>query len=87
MMGKKAFEVSTRLFTMLTMGKETPYLIQGNPAVFIYPEGQMTKHQTIDTLTIDDLMDLRAAKAKKEGEKNKAQKEAFKKDLLEKIDP
>lgn len=68
-MGRKSFEVSERLFDALTMGKDTPYLIQGNPAVFIYRQGTMERHRFLDSLTIEELQELRAKKAKKDAEK------------------
>ncbi len=78
---KKGFEVSHRLFDALTHGKDTPYLIVGNPAVFIYREGSMQKQQTLDGLDVDDIIELKAKRARREAAEKAAKKDAFKKDL------
>lgn len=81
MLGKKGFEVSHRLFDALTHGKDTPYMIVGSPAVFIYREKTMEKFQALDGLDVDDIIELKAKKARREAEEAKAKKEEFKKGI------
>lgn len=79
--GKNAFEVSNRLFDLLAHGIPTPFIIKGNPAVYIYREGTMEKTQTLMSLDIDDVLELKAKKARKEAEEAKAKKEKFKAEI------
>jgi hypothetical protein len=80
-LNKKGFEVSHRLFDALTHKKPTPYLIVGNPAVYIYREGTMEKQQQIDGLDVEDIIELKAKKARREAEEAKVAKDALKKDI------
>ncbi len=81
MMGKKGFEVSHRLFDALTMMRDTPYLITGNPAVFVYREGTMAKFEKIDGLDVDDIIELKAKKKRREAAEAKVAKDKFKEDI------
>ncbi len=80
-MQKKAIEVSERLFKSLTQNKETPYIIIGNPPVFVYQAGTMEKAQQLDGLTVDELSDLKARKARKEAEAKQAEKTKLRESL------
>jgi hypothetical protein len=80
-MGKKGFEVSNRLFDSITHKQDTPYIIVGEPAVFIYREGTMSRQQSIDGLDIDDIIELKAKKKRREAEEAKAAKEKLKESI------
>lgn len=85
-MGKQGFEVSNRLFDMLSKKTDTPYIITGTPAVFIYREGTMVQTQKKEMLDIEDLNELRAHKARKEADKLKSEKDALKEQLIKEIE-
>jgi hypothetical protein len=79
--GKKNLEVSHRLFDHLTLGKPTPYIIYGNPAVKIYREGTMDQIEKLESLDVEDLIELKAKKARKIAVEEKARKDKIKAEI------
>lgn len=77
------FEVSERFFKQLTHGKSTPYLITGSPAVRIYPKGAMDLTLRMESLTVEDIIELKSKKAAKLAKEQTEEKEKLKKDLEE----
>lgn len=75
--GKKAIEVSERVYTHLTLGKDTPYIIWGKPAVKVYKVGTMDRTERLESLSVEELMEIKAAKARKVAEQEKAKKRAI----------
>lgn len=74
MLRKTKLEVSHRLFDHLTLGKPTPYFIFGTPAIFIYREGTLGQIELLESLTIEELNELKAKKARKVAEEQAAKK-------------
>jgi hypothetical protein len=73
--GVEAMEVSSEFFQVLAHGKETPFIIYGQPAVKVFPQGKMEKGLKILTLSRDKYMELLSKKAKEDSLKKKVEED------------
>lgn len=72
----EGFEVDEKFFDILVQGKETPFLITGNPSVKVFRKGTMDKQLKILSLSISKMNELRAKQAREKAElKRKAEDE------------
>ncbi len=68
----EAMEVSLDFFARISHGKETPFIIYGNPAVKVFPAGKMEKGLKILQLSRDKYLDLLGKRAREKEAKRKA---------------
>lgn len=62
--GAEGFEVSPKFFQVLSKGKETPFIITGNPAVKVFSKGTMEKQLKILKLSVSKMNELRGKQAR-----------------------
>ncbi len=83
--GIEGFEVAAEFFKqLLPVGSPpSPYLITGTPAVRVYPQGTMERTKQIELLTVDDINELRANKARRLASEKEDHREKLKKEIKE----
>ena len=59
--GEEYIEVSQAMFTMITKGQKTPFLIHGNPAVYVYVVGTRDKIMKLQKRTADEVAGLKTS--------------------------
>lgn len=69
----EAMEVDQAFFDTLSKGRPTPFIVYGNPAVKVFPQGKMEKGLKILMLDRDKYLELLAKKARIETAKRKAE--------------
>lgn len=69
----EAMEVAQEFFDTIAKGRPTPFIVYGNPAVKVFPQGKMEKGLKILQLDRDKYLELLAKKARIETAKKKAE--------------
>ena len=65
----RVVEVTEELFNFLLNGQKSDYIMHGNPAVRVYKVGTRDQIEYRESLSLDELMKLRAKEAQEKAEK------------------